>query len=48
MEQIIENFGEGFYALLGGGAVLLMIAPMILPGGIIYTAVLNFLIGICG
>lgn len=48
MEQIIENFGEGFYALIGGGAVLLMIASMILPGGIICTAVSNFLVGICG
>ena len=48
MEQIIENYSEGFYALLGGCAVLLMIAPMILPGGNIYTAVSNFLIGICG
>lgn len=48
MEQIIEIFGDGFYALLGGCAVLLMIAPMILSGGIIYTAVFNFLTSICG
>lgn len=48
MEQIIENFSEGFFELIGGCAVLLMITPMIHSGGVIHTAISNFLIGICG
>lgn len=48
MEQIIEIFSEGFYALIGGCAVLLMIASLVLQGGIIHTAISNFLTGICG
>jgi hypothetical protein len=48
MEQIIEIFSKGFYAVIGGCAVFLMITPMIHPGGVIYTAVSNFITAICG
>lgn len=48
MEKIIEHFGLGLLAVLGTAGMFAIYISCTQPGGVLYTAVLNYMNGICG
>lgn len=48
MEKIVEHFGIGLLQILGAAGALAMFFLFLRSGGVIHTAVYNFMSSICG
>lgn len=48
MNDIMEHYGSGLLAVLGGAAALAMYFASIKSGGVIYDIVLAYMKSICG
>jgi hypothetical protein len=48
MEKIVEFVGEGLLGILGAVLIYEVYTSFLMPGGVIYDAVILFMDGICG
>lgn len=48
MEEIIEEYGQGFLAMVCVLFMAKILGSLWQPGNVVYTAIVNYMISICG